>query len=381
VEIAAPVGGSAYRYAAADLLTLPSLERVPLILQHGGAPPVGLADLAEAMLTMGNLWPEQWNGELVPTMNECLLLWSMERSGQEDGLETLTWWDLILAQDLEAMSEYLYDAGEAKTSLRERLKLEGRPMAAFALQAATDRDVRLGDSLTRLAGHLRSLGIRPYPALGHLMGVLTLTVNQLGGWTPQAMREQSMEREEWAEEVHDENYLPESPEFSPFSRESWDKLPEWLFSGSYSTAVLNRIERKLRASTSEHSLTYWVMARAAELARQSDVFKKCKDFDCHLYCVSYEAAPSLVLQWMQMGEMDAIAHFIDNEFDMLWQSEHHTIEWLYVFDPTDPDSCRKASAATSALLGLVGALDRFLVALDKFAQSGPVVSQEVRVRV
>jgi hypothetical protein len=348
---------------------------------HGGAPPVGLADLAEAMLTMGNLWPQQWNGELLPTMNECLLLWSMERTGQEDGLEALTWWDLLLAQDVEALSDYLYDADEAKTSLRSRLGLEGRPMAAFALQAATDRDVRLGDSLTRLAGHLRSLGIRPYPALAHLMGVLTPTINQLGGWTPERMRAMSMEREEWEEGVYDDVEAP--GDTSPFSKEEWDKMPEWLFSSSYNTKALERIERKLRASTSEHSLTYWVMARAAELARQSDDFKKCKDFDCHLYLVSYENAPSLVLQWMHMGEMDSNAHFIDNEMDMLWQSEHHTIEWLYAFDPTDAESCRKASAACAALLGLIGALDRFLVALDKFAQSGPTVPapEEVRVRV
>lgn len=365
-------------YHAADLLVLPTIN-APLTIQREGEAPVGKATMAEAMLAMGCLWPEQWNGDLMGTMQECFHLWCEYATEREDGLEALPWWKFFLCEDLEACTE-IYDPKQDREDIRMALGLEGKPVAAFVLCASSDRNIKLGDVLPRLLGHLRFAGVRPEPALASIMGALNVAGNLLGVWTPHNCR---VENNRWWEESC------EGEEEDYFEPERWKALPEWLFSTTYKVRSMQRLEKKLRGTETELAPLYWCIARGLELAQAMEAIRASKDHDDHCGYLSFGMNPSLAFLWNQANEPDILSDFADYQWEILCQSESHGVQWLHAFDPTSPESRRRAAASARLTLRLIGSLDRFLVALDVFAKSGPrsheapkiaVEAQRVRVR-
>lgn len=358
--------GSSFVYDPADFLTIPSLDGIP---NHIGAIPALMGDFLEALRGAGIVHPENFTGDLKKTLEICTCLWSEEHTGREDGLKLLSWWCITIAQDIESL-ECLYDAADARKDLTERFSWQGGNMAAFALEASSDRRIKLGDAMSRLEEALKFLRVRPVPALSAIMGTINRAGSLCGAWTPGSVYE-SWQNSDWQEE-----------EESDLGPGEWAKIPGWFFSWKESAPALARLARKLQPSETMFSGAYWIVYYAAALARELERWDKdraagLRDQDYMMY-TEYPCAPSMLIDWNKGDVVDALYHYNDYELECLYQAESNALQWLCIFDPGDAASTKKAVYTMEALMRLIGRLDALLEAINTFAQNPPHISVPVQ---
>lgn len=369
--------GSTYQYTAADFLTLPTLTGIPEVLINRVAPSAGLADLAEALMPSGIVHSGYWTGDLTGTIETGLRMFAERKTGIEgDSLETLKWFELQLAQDVIAV-EGLYNAERAREQL-----LGGSPssevnkpifnpasMAVFALAAPSDKRIYLGDSMRALAQQFEACRCRPEPAITSIMGAITLAAAICGGWTPRESSSRYMESG-WPD---DEEMDGTEGESFGFHSSEWVKMPKAAFSCRRGTTSLRRLVRKLEPLESTFSGLYWITWYALQLClaleNWSRLFSRNELGANHMAYVDYECWPSMLIEWSEGKEHDAAACFNDMWLEELHQSEHNEIQWMHVFDATNPAATVVAIQTTSALLRIIGKLDRLLRNIDIYAQT------------
>lgn len=385
---------SAYQYTAADFLTLPTLEGIPARLTSATQPTAALADLTEALMGAGIVHHGYWMGDLPGTIEASVKLFTEHETNDEDDLEALDWWDFLIAQDVSAI-DALYCAENAADDIRQRFKLEGKGLAAFALAASSDKRVALGDALTKLMGHLRTLGCRPQDAIRSIMGTITAASGLCGAWVPAAQMESWMESG-WPDEEEPDEEADESIQYG-FHSSAWQKIPPYVFSWKRGTRGLRRLVSKLEECPPEHSRAFWIVEGAYQLSLELERWTRGKKRgiigEDHVCYIEHEVYPSMLIEWQAGGEPDALSHWNDMEMEALSQSEHHNVQWMHAFDPTDREATKIAVSTARHFLRIVGRLDHLLSLIDGYAKAPQIatlapagvplanVFQEVRVLV
>lgn len=293
-----------------------------------------------------------WTGSLAETIHDSVEDMSLHETGTVDDLQVLTWWELEIAQDVAAI-EWFYNPTEADQELCSRFEVGA--LAAFAIEGASSGSTNIGGPVLGLNKILKACRIRPELAAKKLMGVLACALEDLRGWSPASARDE-WESSDWYE-IEDEE------ESHRLAEKQWDELPSYIFSTELNPAGLDRIAQKLKNAGRDTHEAYWTFEYAAELARAITAYRADRRCSNHMIYVQNPSAPSLAISWSPDREPDAISHWYDNEHEALIQSEHHGLSWLYVFDPTNPQSVQNAVCVTRAILRIVGALDRCLAML------------------
>lgn len=365
--------GGTYQYTAADFLTLPTLSNIPKMLVDSARPSAALADLTEGLMHAGLVHWSYWMGDLPGTIEASFKLFTESEMHFKESLEVLDWFELQLAQDVLALED-LYDAEATREQLEGLDKFAGKPMSAFALSASSDKRLYLGDALRRLTVHLKEAGCNESIVLGHIMGAIHSATYVLGGWSP-SYGLSTFGESSWADE---EEPVYVEGESGGIHTMDWIKIPAYFFSHKRNTAGLRRFVKKLEDET--WAGAFWIIEAAYQLSLEMDRWVRDQDkgkLGCdHLCSIEHEWWPSLCLEWAEDTTPDALYHFNDMEMDSLYQCEHHNIQWLHVFDPTDPVATKKAVYTVAAMTRIVDKLDTLLGTINRFSQNNAALSLE-----
>lgn len=372
-----------YQYTAADFLTLPTLEGIPTTLVNAAAPSAGLADLTEGLMRAGIVHWSYWAGNLADTIETSVKLFTERETGDQEELEMLDWWDFLIAQDVTAL-DGLYNAEYAAEQLRQRKEFKGKQMAAFALAGSSNERFCVGKGLTKFKERLQSMwGMSPKSCEGimhSIMGTINVATGLCGGWTPAANLESFMESG-WPDEEEDDT--DENYQYG-FHSSQWENMPSFAFSWRRGTRSLGALSRKLEKSAPEYSSLFWLVDHAYQLSLEMERWvrgnAKGTIGDDHINYLQHEVFPSMLIEWCENGDPDANYHWNDMEMESINQCEHHNVQWMHVFDPTDPNATKIAVNTARRFLGIVGKLDQLLYAIDKLAEQESLAPQ-VRIRV
>lgn len=352
---------------------MPTCVVIPGTLLGGKNHERATAELAQALMPSGVVHESYWSGSLAGTLETSIEAMSYHEAGDRE-LSSLTWWTWTLALDVAAI-EAIYDPDEAAQRLREDMDIApADTLAAFAIVGSTGGACHIGDSLLRLRGLLQELGCRPDAAARQIVGALSHAVNWLGGWCPATALEE-FKTSDW--------FGYDDDDASAFHPREWEKLPLWLFAFGAKESSLLRLVRKLEGSGVRYSNVFWTCQYALELVRALEACKKVGD---HCTKLGYFSYPSIALAWHVHGDMDALDHWYDLEYESVQHSECNDVAWLWAFEPSDPQGVEEAINHARLVLRLVGALDRCLTALLGLKEAPQadrvqVRAEEVRVRV